>query len=90
MHAANTNSLYSDLGWKGPNDVMQAMTDKDLEWNLIGALYSQDGKSKTWKIQISFTDNRGKEKTLFGDITTYAAGTVQDPWSRYDMTTQVY
>ena len=90
MHAANTNSLYSDIGWQGPHDVMKAMTDAGIDWVLKEARYFNDDKSKIWNLAVKFIDSKGKERILNADITTFCAGTCADPWSRYDMTTCVF
>lgn len=90
MHAANTQSFYSDEGWQGPHQVMDAMSKAGLDFTLTEAKYFNEDKSKIWRLKVRFYNNKGVEKFLGADITAFCAGTVQYPWKRYDITTTVY
>jgi hypothetical protein len=68
-----TKKLYSDEYWQGPNEVMKGLSAKGIDWDLVKAEYSQDMKTKIWKITVNFKNEKGVAKTLNGTITTFAA-----------------
>ena len=43
-------------------------------------------QGKRWTFEINFTDNTGKPKKIFGNLTAAGAGSVQDPLEKYDIT----
>lgn len=90
MRKAQTKTLYSDEYWQGPTEVMKALTANNIDWDLIRAEYSSDGKTKEWKLNIVFQNEKGVEKKIMGRITAFAAGSVSDPFSKYDLVTTAY
>jgi len=90
MHSGARTGLYSDPGWLGPHQVMDAMSAAGLDFNLVEAKYFNEDKAKIWRLKVKYVNNKGVEKFLYADITAFCAGTVKDPWSRYDITTTVY
>lgn len=81
-----TSKLYSDEHWQGVSDVKEAITKLGFEVNISvkdgGYRTSKDGNSnwKEYDLEIIF-DNI----TLHGTLNCSAAGSVKDPFDRYDM-----
>ena len=90
MHTANDKSLYSDLGWNGPHQIMDAMSKAGLDFNLVEAKYFNEDKAKIWRMKINFINDKGVEKFFNADITAFCAGTVEYPWRQYDITITVF
>jgi len=88
-----TPGFYSDESWEGIQPIWKAFDETGLNWAMTGSKYDQDERSvptrKTWKVEIYFTNNRGKETILYGTVVASGAGTVNDPLSRYDITAYV-
>ena len=90
MRKSLTKIFYTDEYWQGPNEVMKGLSAKGIDWDLVKAEYSQDMKTKIWKITVNFKNEKGVAKTLNGTITTFAADSVEDPFNRYDVVTQIF
>ena len=90
MHKSMTKKLYSDEYWQGPNEVMKGLSAKGIDWELVKAEYSPDMKTKTWKITVNFQNDKDVLKTLNGSITAFAAGSVKDPFDKYDVVAQIF
>jgi len=89
-----TKGIFRDTGWRGVHNVWEALDSAVINWELQGARYIKDRDSgeptsKEWKFEIYFYDKREKFQKLHGAITTFAAGSVKDPWDAYDMTAYV-
>ena len=88
-----TKGFYTDEYWAGPAKVWKFLKDMGLEVVITKAEYHHDDKgtpnSKIWLFEISFINEKGKEQILRGVMTAAAAGTVEDPLSRYDLTAYV-
>ena len=86
--------FFSDESWQGIQQIWDAFERAGLNWNMAGSDYypAHGGNpmgGKVWKIEINFTNNRGKPTKLYGTVTAAGAGTVEDPLSRYDITAYV-
>ena len=86
--------FFSDDSWQGVQQIWNAFSEAGLDWNLNGSDYypTNEGQpmgGKIWKIEINFTNNKGKLTTLYGTVTAAGAGTREDPLSRYDITAYV-
>jgi len=86
--------FFSDESWQGVQQIWNAFSEAGLDWNIMGSDYypTNDGHpmgGKIWKIEINFTNNKGKFTTLHGTVTAAGAGTTEDPLSRYDITAYV-
>lgn len=89
-----TSHKWHDLGWEGVDKgvavVQEALKeigkkyDNEFYYEVESVKgYSSDGQTKTWLMQIvDCMDNR----ICGGQIRSYAAGTVEDPWKSYDYT----
>lgn len=83
-----TKGFFTDTSWQPIHNVINVFKEMNLDWNLIKSYYDNEmpNKSKTWKFEINFTNNRGKPDKIYGTIVAAGAGTVDDPLSRYDVT----
>lgn len=83
-----TNHLYKDEGWQGYNNILDVLNNMGFEV-ISGPSndeshkngYSVDGKEKSWDIRL---EKDGM--VLDGRIKAFAAGTVEYPFSAYDLT----
>jgi len=86
--------VFSDDSWQGVQQVWNAFNEAGLDWDIMGSDYypSSEGNpmgGKIWKIEVNFTNNKGRPTKLYGNVTAAGAGTVEDPLSRYDITAYV-
>jgi len=85
--------FFDDDSWQGIQQIWNAFNQAGLDWNIAGSDYYPNGDNpmggKIWKIEVNFTNNRGKPTTLYGTVTAAGAGTVEDPLARYDITAYV-
>lgn len=84
------NGFFSDQGWRPVKWFYDEMNRKGIDWKSRDNFYSKDKEGrpnkKTWRLEISFMDNKGKVRTLYGNIIAAGAGSVDDPLKRYDLT----
>lgn len=88
---------YSDENWKVVSDFKQ-IVEPLLPENLVLDLYCRDGGYRTsrdgtakWKeYDFDIYDYETNKDRINGKITCSAAGTVEDPFSRYDVTITMY
>ena len=81
-----TGKLYYDTYWKGVNDIIDALlteVDEVTTWCENGG-YRKNSEGKKWK-EYRMEIECGKHK-FEAVLNCYAAGSVEDPFSRYDMT----
>jgi hypothetical protein len=87
------NGFFSDQGWRPVKWFYSEMNRQGIDWKSTDNFYSKDKSGrpnrKTWKLEISFVDNRGKKQILYGNIVAAGAGSVDDPLSKYDLTFNV-
>jgi len=86
--------FFSDESWQGVQQIWNAFSEAGLDWNIMDSDYypTNYGRPmgvKIWKIEINFTNNKGKPTILYGTVTASGAGTIYDPLSRYDITAYV-
>jgi len=85
--------LYSDDYWAGVKEVWDLLDNNNIEHFLTDTEYYKDESGnpsgKIYKFEVPFINDKGKETTLYGNLTAAGAGTVQDPLSRYDITVVV-
>lgn len=87
-----TNHLYKDENWQGYSNILDALNNMGYEVTsgpsndeLHKNGYSLDGKEKSWDVRL--------EKdgiVLNGKIKAFAAGTVDYPFSAYDLTVELW
>jgi len=90
--------LFKDVYWEPIHRVFEILSS-EMGMNVnFGARndsyyqhgYSLDGKSKAWQFDAKYRNNFGKNIKLNGQIIAHAAGTVEDPMCRYDLTFQLF
>jgi len=88
-----TKHIYKDDNWRSVNKVKQAMADvcekykADLTFN--AGTYENMGQSnpyKRWMFSIDFTNQNDIPDKIEGNVVAHAAGSVMDPFDRYDVT----
>ena len=86
--------LYRDEYWSAPKKVWDFLRSHDVDYSIVSAEYkhTDDGIpcSKTWHVDINFTDKKGKERVVRGTLVAHGAGSVQDPLDAYDMTMSIF
>jgi hypothetical protein len=96
-----TSHIYSDENWRGVYDVCDAIEDAGYEVevtvkdggyrNSLGGntLYTGKHDVSYWKeYLLTITSEDGV--TLEGHLNCHAAGSVEDPFDRYDMSLVLY
>ena len=88
LYKVNTKGLFRDENWFGYQNILKQIKNMGCEVisspsNVQGYKngYSVDGNEKRWDIQIVKDNIEVK-----GCIRAFAAGSVRDPWSAYDLT----
>ena len=90
------NKLYKDVYWNGIKCIWDVFGKLDLNWQLEKSEYKHGDKSKLlptskeWRFTIMWDDNKGKFQKLGGYVTAAGAGTVEDPFDRYDVTMVIF
>lgn len=91
-----SKGIFSDESWQAINNIFSKLKEAGIEVDLLKTAYgghkdSQTGMPtfKQWDISIPFTNNKGKQVELIGQITAHGAGTTEDPLQRYDITAYV-
>ena len=86
-------TLFSDNYWAGITQIFNGLKAANIDYVTTGAQYIKDPqdpsgmpKSKEYKFEVRFTNNKGRPTVLYGIATAHGAGTTQDPLSRYDIT----
>lgn len=86
-----TSRLYNDDHWQGVNDVRDALGKLGIESDIYpidgGYRQNKDGDSfwKEYQVQLQYGG-----VVVNGILNCYAAGSVEDPFDRYDMTLQLW
>jgi hypothetical protein len=83
-----TQGFFRDESWENVWKIFKVFNELGLDWNITDAKYNNGMPMewKKWQFDIRFTDNAGKPKTIFGNLTAAGAGSVEDPLDRYDIT----
>ena len=89
-----SKGLFKDVGWGGVDRIWKAMDSAVINWELKSNRYIEDrdtGESNTkeWKFEVYFDDKNGRFKKLHGVVIAMAAGSVKEPWDRYDLAAYV-
>ena len=86
-------SLFSDNYWAGITQIFNGLKAANIDYVTTGTQYIKDPqdpsgmpKSKEYKFEVRFTNNKGRPAVLYGVATAHGAGTTKDPLSRYDIT----
>ncbi len=89
----DVRGFFSDQSWEGIRRIWDAFDEAGLNWGIMDNKYLHDEHnrptSKQWSVEIKFTNNKGRETTLYGTVVASGAGSVEDPLSRYDITAYV-
>jgi len=87
-----TQQIYSDESWQGVNRVWKAFDELGLDWNMTESYYgsgqydkTMPPERKTWKFEINFTNQNGRQNTMYGVLIAAGAAGVDDPLARYDI-----
>ena len=97
-----TSKIYSDESWEGVNSIINTIKevvefynrkdDRNLEVVISvengGYKTSKDGLNQWKEYNISIEEN--DNSIIAGVITCHAAGTVEYPFSKYDITIQLW
>ena len=80
--------FFRDNSWEGVRKVEDAIADLGVDLTFQGTEerdYRVDGGSKGYKYTLTWTNAYRDEFTVDCILVCCAAGTVQDPWDKYDM-----
>jgi len=84
-----TSKLYNDEYWAGVSDVKKAIGSidgiADISVYVENGGYKQNAEGTKWKeYKLEIETVQGFK--IFGILNAHAAGTVEDPFDRYDIT----
>lgn len=86
-----TSRLYNDDHWQGVNDVRDALGKLGIESDIYpidgGYRQNKDGDAFWKEYQVQFQYGG---VVVNGILNCHAAGSVEDPFDRYDMTLQLW
>lgn len=90
-----TSKLFRDTAWENVSDAFQRIKDivgneGELEVNVKNGGYRKGTDGQTQFKEYNFNVQLNNGMTIEGILTCYQAGTVQDPWSAYDMAIQMW
>jgi hypothetical protein len=89
-----TRGIFKDQYWEPVNNIWTAFNAAGLDWTMMGSQYlhnnSGNSSGKEWKFEVKFINKNGRPTTMHGTVTASAAGTVEDPLSRYDLVGLVF
>lgn len=86
-----TSRLYKDDHWQGVDDIRNALAELNIETNIypIDGGYRQnktgDAFWKEYQVEIQYGG-----VIIQGILNCHAAGSIEDPFDRYDMTLQLW
>jgi len=85
----HTKGFFRDEYWKPVQQTWDELEKHNVVAVVTSAEYDKDERgnpsSKTWKFEIRFVNDKGRDTTLHGVMVASGAGTVADPLSRYDL-----
>lgn len=99
---AITAKFYNDSGWEGVNMLIErirsiiagfGMIDKhayDVNITVSHEGYRRNESGQVWKEWNLNVDTEEGKEIIGGIITASPAGTMEDPWNRYDLTLQLW
>ena len=85
-----TSRLYHDEYWQGKLDVFDALDKLGVEYECYvkGGGYTDNpggGQTKTYNFKITVECENGKVFEIPFVLVMCQAGSIEDPWERYDM-----
>jgi len=84
-----TKGFFRDEDWSNVSAIWKRLDEHHIENNLVHTEYFKDDQGnlagKTFKFEVPFVNNKGREDVLYGTLTAHFAGTVLDPTSVYDI-----
>lgn len=85
--AAHHTGLYNDEYWKGKADILKAFEKAGIYYEVTSAEYDKKfpPQHKTWRLEFPFTNNRGLDVRVYGQLVASGAGSVNDPLDKYDI-----
>ena len=85
-----TSHIYHDDYWHGVKDIYDVLDGMGLEYDVTvpngGYRKTRDGEVKIYHFTFDITNDFGKSFPLEFDLVASQAGSVEDPWDRYDLT----
>jgi len=84
-----TKGIFRDDAWQNVSAIWNKMDENNIENNITKADYFKDEQGqpmgKTWKFEVPFTNQKGRQDVLYGTLNAHFSGSVQDPSERYDI-----
>lgn len=85
----HTHGMFHDENWHPVHETFRLLDQIGVNYVLVNTKYDQDSrgnpKTKTWKLEFPFVDDKGKEKVLYGQIIADGCGPISDVLSSYDL-----
>ena len=90
LMSPHTKGIFSDESWHGPQTIFEALRSNGIDFSIINAEYKKNDEgtpvSKTWRLEFTFTDNKGKPVKFYGVVVASACGPAGDNvFSKYDL-----
>lgn len=93
-----TSHLYKDEDWSGVASVFKAMRvvlanlseSLDLRVSVEDGGYRENNGAHWKEYLLSIVDETTGKKMVAGHLNAHAAGTIADPFDRYDMSVVLY
>lgn len=85
----HTQGYFNDENWRPIHKTFKELDNHSIDYSIEKTQYGKtpDGNpnSKTWEVEIEFTNNKSRNTKIYCRIVASGAGTVSDPLSRYDV-----
>lgn len=97
-----TSKFYNDSAWEGVDLLIErvrniikgfGMIDKhayEVNISVSHGGYRRNEEGQVWKEWNLNVDTEDGKEIIGGIITAHSAGTVEDPWKRYDLALQLW
>jgi len=90
LHRNTPRGLLRDRDWRHVDVIWKALNAAAFDWTMIDSEYHHDREGrpsgKTWKFEIYFKNDKGRDTVIYGVVTASGAGSVEDPLDAYDLT----
>lgn len=91
--AAMTSRIYKDNDWSGVSSVLAEIRlalsriseSLNLQVSVVDGGYHQNDGAHWKEYQLAIIDAASEKKILAGNLNAHGAGTMEDPFARYDM-----
>jgi len=83
--SVNSTSIYSDDYWAQVSHIWECIRQHQAELIINSAEYAADGMTKTWKFEV-----KSAGYVFQGVLNAHAAGSVKDPFDRYDISAYIF